>query len=163
MVRFAEEKDLPRVNELRYQVGQLHAEGRPDIFKSDIFKSGFPKDLQDLAYKLMQAEEGDVLVAEREGVICGMACVEYQNKQESPYTQSRRIYHITEFAVDDAFRRQGVGRELMTFIGGDARSRGFSSIELEMWDFNEPAREFYEAVGFRTFRRVMEWDLLKDT
>lgn len=53
MVRFAEEKDLPRVNELRYQVSRLHAEGRPDIFKSDIFRDGFPKDLQDLAYKLM--------------------------------------------------------------------------------------------------------------
>ena len=104
-----------------------------------------------------------MLVAERDGVICGMACVEYQNKQESPCTLSRRVYHITEFAVDDAFRRQGVGRELMAFIGEDARSRGFSSIELEMWAFNEPARKFYEAVGFRTFRRFMEWDLPKDT
>ena len=33
MVRFAEEKDLPWVNELRRQVSELHAKGRPDIFK----------------------------------------------------------------------------------------------------------------------------------
>ena len=36
-VRFAEDKDFERVNELRRQVNDLHTEGRPDIFKL-----GFP-------------------------------------------------------------------------------------------------------------------------
>ena len=31
--RFAKEEDLPRVNELRKQVNDLHVAGRPDIFK----------------------------------------------------------------------------------------------------------------------------------
>ena len=33
MIRFAEEKDLERVNELRKQVNDVHVNGRPDIFK----------------------------------------------------------------------------------------------------------------------------------
>lgn len=33
MVRFAEEKDLVRVNELRKQVNDIHANARPDILK----------------------------------------------------------------------------------------------------------------------------------
>lgn len=32
MVRFAEEKDLDIVNELRKQVNDIHVEGRPDVF-----------------------------------------------------------------------------------------------------------------------------------
>ena len=154
MVRFAEEKDLPRVNELRKQVSELHVNGRPDIFKS-----GFCQELQERVYEMYRSEDSDVIVAERDGVICGMAGVEYLNKQESPYSRERKIYYVTEFGVDTAFQRQGVGRELMAFIGEDARAKGFTRIELDMWTFNEGALQFYEAVGFRTFRRFMEWDL----
>ena len=42
MVRFAEERDIPRINELRRQVSELHAQSRPDIFKP-----GFCQELQD--------------------------------------------------------------------------------------------------------------------
>ncbi len=33
MIRFAEEKDLDRINEFRKQVNDIHVEGRPDMFK----------------------------------------------------------------------------------------------------------------------------------
>ena len=108
---------------------------------------------------MYRSEDSGVIVAERDGIICGMAGVEYLNKQESPYSRERKIYHVVEFGVDTAFRRRGVGRELMAFIRDDAKAKGFTRIELDMWTFNEGALRFYEAVGFRTFRRFMEWDL----
>ena len=151
MVRFAEEKDIPRINELRRRVSELHAAGRPDIFKP-----GFPKELQDYAHTLLQREESDILAAERDGVICGIAAVEYQYKPETPYSYERRTYHVMEFGVDEAYRRQGVGRELMDFIAADAKAKGFSRIELDMWAFNESAQAFYEALGFHTYRLLME-------
>ena len=154
MVRFAEEQDLPRVNELRKQVSELHVNGRPDVFKP-----GFCQELQERVYEMYRSEDSDVIVAERDGMICGMACVEYLNKQESPYNRGRKIYYVTEFGVDEAFQRRGVGRELMAFMGEDARAKGFTRIELDMWTFNEGALRFYEAAGFRAFRQLMEWDL----
>ena len=92
MVRFAEERDIPRINELRRQVSELHAQSRPDIFKP-----GFCQELQDRACTLLREEESDILIAERDGVICGMAAIEYLNKPESPYCHPRRIYYVTEF------------------------------------------------------------------
>lgn len=154
MARFAEEKDLPRVNELRRQVSGLHAAGRPDIFKP-----GFCQELQECVYEMWGGENSDVIVAERDGVICGMACVEYLKKQESPYSRERSIYYITEFGVDGACQRQGVGRELMDFIKADASAKGFGSVELDMWTFNENAEKFYESIGFQTFRKFMEWKI----
>jgi len=154
MVRFAEEKDLPRVNELRRQVSELHVNGRPDIFKP-----GFCRKLQDRVYEMYRSGDSDVIVAERDGAICGMACVEYLNKPESPYDWEQRIYYVTEIGVDAAFRRRGVGRELLEFMRDDAKAKGFTRIELDMWTFNEGALRFYEAIGFRTFRRFMEWEL----
>ena len=154
MVRIANEQDLERINAIRAQVSALHAAGRPDIFNP-----GFCQELQDRAGELMHSEDSDILVAERDGVICGMASVEYLIRPESAYCRERRTYYVTEFGVDEAFRCQGVGRELLDFMGKDALDRGFTRMELDVWTFNQSAAAFYEAVGFRTFRQYMEWDL----
>lgn len=158
MVRFAEEKDLERVNEIRAQVNGIHAAGRPDIFKP-----GFCQELRDRAGELLRDENSDILVAERDGLICGMAGVEYLVRAESAYCRERRSYYVTEFGVDEAYRRRGVGRELLEFMKKDAQKRGFSRMELDAWTFNQSALDFYEAVGFRVFRQFMEWDLADRT
>ncbi len=41
----------------------------------------------------------------------------------------------------------------------DARKKGFPRIELDMWSFNESALAFYEAEGFTTYRRYLEFPL----
>lgn len=153
MIRFAEEKDLTRVNELRAQVNEVHVKGRPDIFKP-----GFCQELRDAVYEMCNGENKNIIVAERDGVICGMVCVEYIIKPESPYSLERKIYHIVEVVVDEAFRRQGVAKEMFEFIKRDAIKKGYKRIELDVWGFNESARGFYEAVGFKTFRRFMEFE-----
>lgn len=152
MVRFAEEKDLERVNELRAQVNDVHVKGRPDIFKP-----GFCQELKDVVYEMCNDENKNIIVAEQDGMICGMVCIEYMIKPESPYNLERKFCHIVEVAVDEAFRRHGVAREMFEFIKKDAKERGFTRIELDVWGFNESAREFYESVGFKTFRRFMEF------
>ena len=154
MVRYATREDLSRVNELRKQVNDLHVAGRPDIFKP-----GFNSVLQNFLYTIFESETMDVIVAEREGVICGFACVQYVDKPESPYSYARHFYDVDEFCVDEAFRRQGVATELIAFIKQEAKAKGFDRVELNMWEFNEDARAFYEAVGFTTYRRYMEMEV----
>lgn len=61
--------------------------------------------------------------------------------------------------MDPAYRRQGVATELIAFVREEAQKRGFERVELNMWEFNEGALAFYEAVGFRTYRRYMEMDV----
>ncbi len=151
MVRFAKEKDLLRVNELRRQVNEVHVEGRPDIFKP-----GFCQELKDYARRVLEDEDKDIIVVERDGNICGMACVEYIRKPESPYTFARNFYHVSEIAVDEAFQRQGVATELVTFMKEDAKAKGLARIELDVWEFNKSAIEFYEAAGFQMYRRFLE-------
>ena len=154
MVRFAEEKDLDIVNELRKQVNDIHADGRPDVFKS-----GFGIELRELAKGFLNGENTDILVAEREGIICGMACVDYVSRPESPYGKARSFYHVQEIAVDVNFRRQGVARELLEFMIQEAKRRKLDKIELDVWEFNDSAIEFYQAVGFKQTRRWMEYEV----
>ena len=92
-------------------MNDIHVEGRPDVFKA-----GFGTELKDFARVIMNGENSNIVVAERNGVICGMACVDYVNKLETPYGNARKFYHVQEIAVDEAFRRQGVARELFEFM-----------------------------------------------
>ena len=154
MVRFAQEKDLDRINELRKQVNDIHVEGRPDIFKA-----GFRVELRDHAQKLLNGENSDIIVAERDEIICGMACVDYVNKPETPFGNARCFYHVQEIAVDANHRRQGVAKELFEFMIADAKKRKLGKIELDVWEFNDSAIEFYQAVGFRQTRRWMEYEV----
>lgn len=145
---------MNRVNDLRRQVNEIHAENRPDVFKS-----GFGQELRNLAYTLLNGENSDILVVERNGIICGMACVNYVRRPETLYAMPRNFYQVQEIAVDEKFRRQGVGRELFEYMKKNALERGLNKIELDVWSFNESAIEFYEAMGFRETRIWMEYEL----
>ena len=150
-IRFANENELERVNDLRKQVNDLHVAGRPDIFKP-----GFPKELADHVYTIWNDPEQRIVVAEREGMICGFAVLHHIIRPETPFMKVRDYMDIDEFCVDEAYRRTGVASEMIAFIRAYAKEQGFERIELNMWEFNREALAFYEAVGFTTYRRYME-------
>ena len=85
--------------------------------------------------------------------------VEYCRKEETPAHPAQEICYIHEFGVDRASRRQGIARELMTFIRREASEKGYRHLELDMWEFNQSALSFYEAMGFCTIRRYMSMSL----
>ncbi|MBQ4423311.1 MAG: GNAT family N-acetyltransferase [Clostridia bacterium] len=150
-VRFAKEKDLPRVNELRKQVNDLHAAGKPEFFRP-----GFSKELADLVFAIFDDPDKKIVVAEREGVVCGFAVLHRVIRPENPYMFERVCLDVDEFCVDAPYRRKGVGSELIAFIRAYAKENGFRRIELNMWEFNRDALAFYESAGFSTYRRYLE-------
>ena len=153
-IRFAAEQDLNSVNVLRKQVNDLHVQGKPEIFKP-----GFSQELQDYVYAIFADPQKRIVVCERDGAICGFVVLHHVVRPETPYMRVRDYLDVDEFGVDENHRRQGVATELMTFIRDYAQREGFQRIELNMWEFNEGALAFYEAVGFQTYRRYMELPL----
>lgn len=150
-IRFAREDELDRVNELRKQVNDLHVEGKPDVFKA-----GFNDELYNHIYDIWNDPEQEIVVADADGIICGFAVVHHIYKAENPFMFERDFIDVDEFCVDERFRRQGIATEIITFIKDYTKKKGFKRIELNMWEFNQGALEFYEAVGFNTYRRYME-------
>jgi GNAT superfamily N-acetyltransferase len=151
MVRFAEEHELNRVNELRKQVNDLHVAGKPEIFKP-----GFPEELREYIRVIWNDPDKQIVVAEMEGEICGFAVLNHIRKPETPYMYERDFLDIDEFCVDEAWRRRGVASALIDFAKGYAKEKGYHRLELNMWEFNRDALAFYEAAGFTTYRRYME-------
>ena len=150
-VRFAREDELDRVNELRKQVNDLHVAGKPDVFKP-----GFCDELRDHIYTIWKDPRQEIVVADLNGTVCGFAVLNHIVRPENPFMFERDFLDIDEFCVDAACRRQGVGGAMVRFIRGFAKEKGFSRVELNMWEFNRDALAFYETAGFTTFRRYME-------
>ena len=150
MVRFAAPEDAEAINVLRKEVNDLHVAGRPHHFKG-----GFGPELRDHVQMYLTGEIGYAAVDEADGQIIGMVMVDYIDRPESPYRYAEKFAHIAEICVDAQHRRQGVGQRLMDFVKADAKAKGFSRLELDVWAFND-ALAFYEAEGFTVFRRYLE-------
>ncbi len=153
-VRFAREADLERVNELRKQVNDLHVAGKPEVFKP-----GFCDELRDYIHVIWEDPQKEIVVAEQAGKICGFAILNHINRPENPFMFERDFLDIDEFGVDENSRRQGAASAMIRFIRDWAREQGFGRLELNMWTFNRGALAFYEAAGFKTYRRYMEMPL----
>lgn len=153
-IRPARREDLPRVNEVRRQVNDVHVEGRPDIFRA-----GWNEALQSHVYEAFDDANCDVIVALAGDTLCGFATVQLIRRPETPYSLARDFYRVEEFGVDEAHRRMGVATALVEYMKRDAVKRGLGRLELDVWAFNRGALAFYEAAGFTTYRHYMEMDL----
>ena len=153
MIRSADSKDLDSINELRRQVNDIHVKGRPDIFKP-----GFCKELQDHAEWYLSSDNNEIFVDEQDGRITGMVMVDYVSRPESPYEVARNFCHIAEICVDKDYRRRGIAHDLIECVKEEAKKRGLSKIELDVWAFNDVA-VFYETEGFKPFRTFFEYDV----
>jgi len=150
MIREAEEKDLERIRELRKEVHALHVKGEPQVFNPE-FSEGLVK----LANKFVKDNDKQLLVYEEDGKICGYAMIEFVEKEESIYRKYTKYLEVGELGVDSNCRSKGIGKKLMSHIENIAKQKQVDEIQLNMWEFNQRALNFYERSGYETFRRYL--------
>ena len=79
-----------------------------------------------------------VLAACERASMAGFAIMEFGDERA----------HLVLLAVQPGQRRGGVGRRLLEWLIGSARTAGIGSVHLELRERNEAARAFYRAMGF---------------
>ncbi len=151
-IRRAEAKDIARINALLYQVAELHAKGRPDLFRPASKKYS---DEELLA--LLACDSTPIFVAADEGdTVQGYAfCIE-QITAGHPLMQDKRTLYIDDICVDERMRGRRIGRALYEHVTSYARACGFDNLTLNVWAFNEGAYAFYQACGMTPQKTVME-------
>ncbi|WP_025786306.1 GNAT family N-acetyltransferase [Sporosarcina sp. D27] len=105
--------------------------------------------------KLLEDPKTDILVAKIGVEVVGYSVMELN---ESPSFQSmttRTFAYMNDFGVKSNCQRRGIGSELFKACVEWAEKKGASSLELNVWEFNEKAITFYESFAMENLSRKM--------
>ena len=155
MIRKAEEKDIPRINELLGQVLQIHADIRPDIFIP-----GTTKYTVNELSELLKNEEKPIYVAVNEADVCvGYAFCQLKEQPFSNNIVPFNSFFIDDLCVDQQARGRHIGENLFEYVKNKAKQLGCYEVTLNVWAGNTSAEKFYEKMGMQTKERQMEYIL----
>lgn len=151
-VREAQKKDIPGIQSLLKEVLNIHAAGRPDLFIPDTTK--YTKEELE---GLLQKEECKIFVCvdEQEQVLGHAFCEIQKREHENNMTDIETIY-IDDICVGQQYRKRNIGKSLYQKVEEFAKERGAYHITLNVWAFNEDAKQFYDKIGFSEMKRVLE-------
>ena len=152
-IRFAKRQDIPSLIDLLQQVGQVHHEIRPDIFRPTCQKY----DEAALA-ELLTDKSRPIFVAEDDSVRGYCFCILRSFEGESVMTDRRELY-IDDLCVDEACRGQGIAKALYAHVTDYAKSIGCNFVTLNVWSGNDNAMKFYEKAGMTPRSVTMEMKL----
>ncbi len=110
------------------------AEMSRDLIEQGLTWSWTPARVQ----HFISGSESSVVVARRERHIAAFGIMHF----------GEDVAHLNLLAVAPEHRRQGLGRQLMSWLTVTAIEAGIFRISLELRKCNEPARAFYERLGF---------------
>ncbi len=155
IVRRAETRDAQRLNDLLYQVAKVHADGRPDIFKTAAKKYTD----EELA-AIIACDTTPIFVATDEcGHVQGYAFCVCKTVKDHILMQDKKTLYIDDICVDEAARGRHIGKNLYDHVVAFAKNGGFDDITLNVWAFNEGALRFYASCGMVPQRIIMEHKL----
>ena len=130
-IRFAKPEDVAGILKLLKQVGRVHHEGRPDIFRHNAQKYGASRVL-------------------RYGF-----CIIKEHKNDPVIADHTELY-IDDLCVDENCRGQHIGTAIYEAILRYAKMRKCYNVTLNVWSCNENAMAFYKSLGMQPQKVGME-------
>ena len=140
-IRRAETRDIPGMIALLYQVGGVHHDIRPDIFRENAIKYT-PEQLEEL----LQDDKSPIFIYD-DGFVAGYCFCQIRELTDSTVLTDRKELYIDDLCVDENRRGQGIATALYAHVCDYAKAQGCSFITLNVWCGNEGAMKFYEKAG----------------
>lgn len=155
IIRDAVESDYDFLRELFEEGDAFHRENVPYVFQKPI---GPARDT-DYVQRLIVDETVGLFVADMDSRLVGLICIFLREAPAIPILVPRRYAYIDNLVVSHNYRHRGVGQALMAKAHQWTISKNVHEIELNVWEFNNQAIEFYEKLGYevtslRMFKRL---------
>ena len=150
-IRFAKPKDVPGIIKLLQQVGKVHHEGRPDLFRSNAQKYG-PSQVMEM----LEKQESPIFVAVEGDKVLGYGFCILENYRQHSVMKDRVTLYIDDLCVLEECRGQHIGTAIYQHILEFAKYRGCYNVTLNVWSCNESAMKFYESLGMKPQKVGME-------
>ncbi len=150
-IRQATPNDYEALCAVIAEVDALHCAHLPHVFRP------FPGPARDRNYivGLIEDPMAMLLVAEHRGQLVGFINVTIRDAADIPLLVPRRYAFVENVVVKEGFRRRGVGEALMARAQRWAEAQGASTMELNVYEFNQAAQAFYRKLGYETLTRRM--------
>lgn len=150
-IRRAGAQDVAGVHELLSQVLEVHAAGRPDLFRT-----GTRKYTDDELLGIFANDETPVFVAVEGPEVLGHAfCVLEDHTAENNWQDVKTLY-IDDICVSEKSRGRHVDTALYQHVIDYARGLGCHDVTLNVWSCNPGAKAFYKAMGMTPYKVGME-------
>lgn len=153
-IRFANTGDIPRMIDLLQQVGEVHHQIRPDLFRA-----GAQKYDAEALKKLLADPSRPIVAGVVDGKMVGYAFCILQDVKNDPALCDRKSLYIDDLCVDAALRGAGVAEAIFNGVVDYAKSIDCDAVTLNVWSGNDRALHFYEKCGFRPQKMGMELPL----
>ena len=140
MLELATSSDAADINRLSSQVAALHAAWRPDLFRTAEV-SYTEETLTELI------RERSIFVARIGGIVVGYTAF-WIWETNGPCSVPRKVMSINDFCVDEPYRDQGIGTDMMAELRVLARAFGCTDMQLTVYPQNDDAVGFYQKCGF---------------
>lgn len=153
VIRQAQVRDILRIHELLTQVNNVHANGRPDLFKKGNRKYT-DEQLESIITNTAQTpvfvmvDDDDVVLGYCFGIV-------EQFINDNNRTDVKTLY-IDDLCVDEKYRRQHIAKRLYEHVIDFARNNDFYNVTLNVWECNPSARAFYDKCGMKPLKTYLE-------
>ena len=151
-IRSAENEDVNGIMKLLRQVNDIHAEGRPDIFIKGLTKY----DEEGLKVILNNPETPIFVALDEDDILIGYCFCIVEDHSHYANLQPIKTLYIDDLCIDENQRGRHVGQKLFDYVKEYATDNGFYNLTLNVWSCNPSAHKFYEAMGFKPMKTVME-------
>lgn len=144
-------QDYDAADKLMQHLHKLHFEARPDIY----VQKEHPYSVEEFEENVA-SDKCICLAAEEDGEVVGICFVELRDRSvmvEMP------VAMMNALCVDEAHQRKGIATKLFEETTKRAKDAGAKRLDLMLWGFNESARAFYESLGMKEQRRILEQEL----
>jgi len=150
-IRFAKAEDIPGIIKLLQQVGRVHHERRPDLFRANAQKYGSSQILS-----MLGKSENPIFVAVEHEVVLGYGFCMLERFDRHPVMNDRMTLYIDDLCVLEDCRGKHVGSAIYNEIVRYAKYIGCYNVTLNVWSCNEGAMKFYEKMGLKPQKIGME-------
>lgn len=150
-IRFAKAQDVPGIIKLLQQVGSVHHQGRPDLFRGNAQKYSASQVLG-----MLDKSDTPIFVAVEEDKVLGYGFCIMEYYRQHPVMTDRTTLYIDDLCVLEECRGKHIGSAIYQHILRYAKQRGCYNVTLNVWACNESAMKFYESMGLKPQKVGME-------
>ncbi|MBR2273510.1 MAG: GNAT family N-acetyltransferase [Alphaproteobacteria bacterium] len=145
----ANEKDVQEIAKIYNQSSKLHKSFEISFFKRSSYDENF-----DYIKKILKDDEFVRLMAVKNDKIVGFLFMIIKSRRSDGLTYPIKGY-ICNFAVEETYRRKGVGEKLIKAAEKYVYKKGVLVLDLDVHAFNQNAFEFYQHSGYNVMYKFM--------